>query len=235
LPKGVTNIQITSDTDPDRYIINTDGEAPVIIDKNPLRPEEEEVLSITYYIPYDTSATVTQSIQYPTENTSIYLSRNFDFSLDTEGFTDGGVVPLRGLGDYRKFDRTTPFNPGDVFNFTVSGTRALATQVPVVSGTNTTTTNAGEGSFLEDNSQAVLIIGIVIVLLGFMMLFWDLQKSRMRLALEMSRLKADLPNSQDQLITAIAELDEAFEAGKIPEKDYEQQREALKEQLRRLM
>jgi hypothetical protein len=75
----------------------------------------------------------------------------------------------------------------------------------------------------------ILGIGVLLIIGGGMFLFYDLQNKR--LLLESGQMPPTIVDEED-LIAAIAALDDAFEAGKISEVPYHNRRQALKDALR---
>ena len=75
---------------------------------------------------------------------------------------------------------------------------------------------------------------MLLLLAGGMFLVYDLQKARLQAqtAPRQQEVSSSIPDNQDDIVAAIAELDAAYEAGEIDDDRYEVQREALKAALR---
>jgi hypothetical protein len=69
---------------------------------------------------------------------------------------------------------------------------------------------------------------------GSIYLFYDLQKTRILSQAQGKATGMGMYQSEDELIDAIAELDQEFENGDIEEDDYERQRAKLKDRLVKL-
>jgi hypothetical protein len=89
--------------------------------------------------------------------------------------------------------------------------------------------NDGSIWSLSNNAGLILGLGVLLIIGGGMFLFYDLQRRRMELESEL--LPPTIVDEED-LIAAMAALDEAYEAGKIGEEAYQNRRQALKEALR---
>ena len=234
LPPGAFGIQL--DDTSGRFTVDQSGPVPVLVDSNPLRPGEEDQLIITYLLPYtDNELNFSQALDYPVNRRNVYVARIFDLKFEADGFTGGDVTELRGLGDYNRYSNDTVLPAGESFTFNVSGSERLA---PV---DETDTANDSSGGFLEDNANVLLIIGALMVALGFAYLFVDLQRQRAKVTHALQNVQGASQamgidtKQKDNLLNEIAQLDEAFDKGEIEETYYNRKRAELKDRLRDLM
>ncbi len=120
----------------------------------------------------------------------------------------------------------TPLAAGETLSYRVyrDPEAAAAAQATNVTGSN----DANEsGNFLEDNAMLIIGLGGLLVLAGAVFLWYDLQKSRLKTA-----TAGSAGGNQDGVLSAIARLDERYEAGEIDDATYQERRAALKEALR---
>ena len=83
---------------------------------------------------------------------------------------------------------------------------------------------------MQQNSDLILGIGILLVIAGGMFLLYDIQKTRLMME---AGVQESMPQSRDGLLAEIAALDESYERGEVSQELYGKRREALKEALRR--
>ncbi len=205
-------------------------------DNFPLFPGIDNNLQVQvfYQLTYDGSVVITQAFPYPVENSLLFSNHTLFLEI-----TGNDIVPTDGTTrnetPYDGYIYTGTLEAGDSMTYRVADTADTPdmSSPPVPSTTTTGADDADDGnSILQDNSSLILSIGILMIIAGGMYLLYDLQKTRI-LTEAQSKTHATSQRSKDELIAEIAALDDAFEKGEIDGEDYEDRRDALKEDLRR--
>lgn len=234
LPPGAFGIQVEDTSG--RFQIDESSGSPVLVDYNPLRPGEEDQIIVQYLMNYDDDElNFAQTLDYPVNRLNVYIARIFDLDFEADGFSGGDVTELRGLGEYNRYSNDEVLPAGESFTFNVSGGERLA---PVEEDTITSEDSNG---FLDDNANLLLIIGALMVAVGFAYLFIDLQRQRAKVTQALHSAQGSTTSTQDssqekdRLLDEIAELDEAFDQGEVDENYYNRKRAELKERLRDMM
>ncbi|MCI0709728.1 MAG: SHOCT domain-containing protein [Chloroflexi bacterium] len=221
LPAGAFSISVESQI-PNRFEVDSGN--GVVIDHEGLRPTSSDIYQITYLLPYEnTSIDFSHSPGLRIEEVNVFIARIFDLTFTGDNYEDRGLIPIRGLGDYTGYRLNTPLEAGEALTFSVSGSQPLATQPP--SNTAAPTTTSPEDG--DDNQNILLIVGILLVGLGVIYLVIDIRRGGVS--------RGATNDIKDELLDAIAILDERYENGEIDEIEYEERREKLKERLRKLM
>jgi hypothetical protein len=221
LPAGAFSVSVESQI-PNRFEVDTANNA--VIDHEGLRPASSDIYQVTYLLPYENaSLDFSHSPNLRIEDANVFIARIFDLAFTGENYEDRGTIPIRGLGDYTGYRLNTPLEAGETLNFSVSGDQLRATQAaPNTASPTTTTSDDG-----DDNQNILLIVGVLLVGLGVIYLIVDIRRGGL------SRGAAE--DIKDELLDAIAMLDERYENGEIDEFEYEERREKLKDRLRKLM
>lgn len=221
LPAGAFSISVDSQI-PNRFEVDT--VSPAVIDHEGLRPGTSDIYQITYLLPYENaSIDFSHSPNLTIDEVNVFVARIFDLAFEGENYEDRGLIPIRGLGDYTGYRLNTSLQADETLNFRVSGDQLLATQPP----SNTAAPTATPTDDGDDSQNILLIVGILLVGLGVVYLVIDIRRGGI------SRGAAE--DIKDELLDAIAMLDERYENGEIDEIEYEERRERLKERLRKLM
>lgn len=176
-------------------------------DTLPLRPGPSSMnMLVQYTLPYEDQATFSHSLNYPTESVNLVIP-DVGVSLDeSNGWVSGGTQAMEG-GTITTYGQSS-LPAGSELTFNLEGeARASSASVGNLVTNNTTELLVGIGVAL------VVLIGAAVVI----------RQWRQEPVVELSR---------EELIQAIAELDDEYEAGKIDEAEYERERAALKADLR---
>jgi hypothetical protein len=224
-PNGAVNPQIDSRSSAaDRFVQTIEGDQVIFYDTNPLFPNTIERYTTGFNMPYNGSMQVEQQFAYPVQDAGVYISQTRGLRLESNQLTTITPADLNGL-TYLGFGlASAPLAPGTSLSYRIF-------DGPNVIGLSDETKADDQSSFLRDNTPLILGIGILLVVAGGMFMIYDLQRKRLQPQASMPTLSS----SQEELVAAIARLDDDYAAGKIQEKDYRHQREKLKSRLRRLM
>jgi hypothetical protein len=223
LPAGTLNSAIDAIPNPaGRFLL----EDEIYYDTEPVYPGDAGGIATSFDLSYDGSMEVTQTFPYPVMETAVYVSEPRGLELESEQLVPAQGGTLNNLS-YRGFALSADgLPPGSGLNYRVFDGERTAAAPPV---TTSAPARSDGGSPLQDNAGLILGIGVLLIIGGGMFLFYDLQKRR--LELEIEQLPPTIVDEED-LIAAMAALDEAYEAGKIGDVPYQERRQALKDALR---
>lgn len=98
LPVGAFGIQIIPSSDQPRYEIDVVDNVPTVYDRSPLRPGQVHTISMVYYLPYDSSATLVTAMGYPVIDAAVLLP-NDTVDFDSEQFDTAGQWEGRIIND----------------------------------------------------------------------------------------------------------------------------------------
>ena len=233
LPPGAFGIQVEDTSG--RFQIDESGAVPILVDYNPLRSGEEDQLIVTYLLPYNEDAmTFSQSMDYPANRLNVYVARIFDLKFEGDEFADNDTVELQTLGEYNLYSKDG-LSVDEQLTFNISGSTRLT---PIEE--DAATSDVGD-SFLDKNANLMLIVGALMVALGFAYLFVDLQRQRAKVTEALHNVQGGgqaprIDNqAKDRLLDEIAQLDDAFDKGEVEENYYNRKRAELKDRLRDMM
>ena len=155
-------------------------------------------------MPYGSKFKFEQETLYPVDAANLLVS-DVDVKLSGDGLTYEGQQEFEG-SPFQSFTRQN-LAAGDVLAFEMSGRPgSAAAPAGVVVG--------------ETTNLAVGIGAVALVLLGAGV--WWYRRSQ---------VDADVSMSKEELLQAVAELDDEFEAGNLDEREYEKERRRLKARL----
>ncbi len=173
---------------------------------------------VSYDLPYDAKKLDLQvPMAYPVKSINVLVPEG-GAKLTSPQLTESGTRPTQG---------------GNMVNFVGSDLAAgasLALQLsgaPSASASGTTAPTSQTASPILIVAAALLLVAVAIV--AFV---WLRQR---RQAEGVEEEVQDVEAEQDELLDAIAQLDDDFEAGRIQDKEYRQQRATLKAELQELM
>jgi hypothetical protein len=247
LPVGAFGIQPMQSEGSERYQVELVDNVPVVEDTWPLRPEQVHTITILYYLPYTSSAVLDQAFGYPVMDATV-LVPNDTVEFESEQFTDEGEFRFRvassglrvtELGPDEKinpdkdatliqaYDLLAPLSTDEHLIFTLDGrpTRTVDVMLPTASSSDS-----------NDNTLALVLaaVGAGALLTAGVMMWRQRQTAPPRPTTW--RWKPPAPNAgKDALLRAIADLDDAYEAGDIDADAYNERRAILKERLIPLM
>jgi cytochrome c5 len=253
LPVGAFGIQPMQSETSQRYEVEVVDGVPIVRDTWPLRPGQVHAITVAYYLPYENSAVIDQAFNYPVVDATVLLPNDtVTFSgdqFDVEGewccrVSHGGVRVTELASDEE-------INPDK--DFTLVKAHPLLKPLPAdermifeLVGRPTRTLNVlattPQSSGSDDDNTLPVVLGVVggtmIVLAG--VLWW---RQRGAVPPELAKAKRGagdwrMPGpsaDKNELIQAIASLDDAYAQGKMDEDTYHARRETLMERLIPLM
>lgn len=180
-------------------------------DTFPLRPGPgSAVILASYSLPYDDGATISHPILYPAAEVNLVLPNAGVSLADADQWLDMGQIDMgtTAVSNYRKRDIAA----GSDITLLLEGQ-------PDLTATST-------GSLLRDNQTELLVgLGVALLVVGLTVVF--LRRWRQEPVPSGDQVAYD----RDDLLRAIAELDEAYETGLLEPEEYKRDREELKTEL----
>ncbi len=183
-------------------------------DTVPLRPGQPAMnLLVTYDLPYENGLDFSHPLFYDAARASVIMPDR-GVRLDGPEWLDQGVQQMGDAGTFNSYGR--PAIPaGDSLSFELEG--RLETSAAAA-----TTGNSG----LAGDSTIGLLLGVGVLLLViaggvFTIRSWQTP----------APVAASTSSQREDLLQAIADLDDQFESGKIEETEYEQERDTLMSEL----
>jgi mono/diheme cytochrome c family protein len=218
LPEGAANLGFESGTSSSRF--QPSDETDSFIDRLPIRPGmgSHEII-FSFNLAIDRSLDFTQSMMYPVEAV-VLLAPQGVVELEGEMIQDLGLRQMSGtaLNNYS----AGPISSDDVLKLTVKREK-------------TSPSSSGE----RNNTLGIVLgISLLVLALGATGYWLDRRNQQRRvgpvkspMGLEPSADPVDGRPDRESLLQEIANLDDAYEAGKIEEERYRQKRNDLKDQL----
>ncbi len=207
LPSGFTDLRFFNEMAPENRFLTTDRG---FFDRAPLRPTEGTELIFSFTLPFDRRLEFVQPMTYPVSATVILMPENGP-TVDASGLQDLGLGDIGGIR--RRTYNLGPISAGDSIELRLSG---------------------GSTASLGEGAQVGLVVGAA--LFGLALLAAGIWWYRIRAKDEAQALAVErIPFDRESLLRAIADLDDSFEAGRIPEDEYLRRRQNLKDQIMELM
>jgi hypothetical protein len=207
LPAGFSNLRFFNDMASEgRFQITDRG----FYDRGSLRPVEGTELVFSFNLPFKRRLDFVQPMFYPVSATVILMPENGP-KVEAEGLRDLGVENFGGTR--RQTYNLDPISAGDGLELRLSG---------------------GSAAFGGEATQIGLIIGAALFGAALVIggVWWYRIKGgdgAQEVAVE------EIVSDREDLLRAIADLDDAFEAGSVPEDEYRRRRQSLKQQIMDLM
>lgn len=208
----------------DTVIPTGDGWADTV----PLRPGQSSLsLLARYTLPYDDALTISHPVHYDVRNTNLVLP-DAGVNLSGDGWQEGEPQAMGQAGLFHTFTRTGV--PAEqTISFSLQGEPRLA--AAAAPGANVPLRN--------QTSELLIGAGVLLLALAigaYSVRLWRQNRpvpedSRLLAVDEADEVQPNVTQRRQELLQAIAALDDAYEAGELPATEYEQQREALKEEL----
>ncbi len=189
-----------------RYFLAGDG----FVDTEAVRPgQQTHQILFSFVLPYNgKSLDVALPISYLVQNINVLLP-DMGVQLDSAQLTPGGSRQTQN-GNYWLFNSIESLAAGQVLSFRLTG---------AVKG-------AGSSAPLSTSPWVMAGAAAALAACVGVVLWWQSRRAGQ---------DADAPDDQDELLDAIAALDDEYEAGRIAQEDYERERAALKAELARQM
>jgi hypothetical protein len=175
-------------------------------DRGPLIPSEGSELVLSFMLPYTRQLDFVQPITFPIDATVVLMPENGP-EVEANGLHDLGVVDIGGMRQ-RTYDLGS-ISAGDAIELRLSGR-------PSANGGEVTQVGFIVGASLF--AAALIVAGVWWYRIG-------------RRAKEQALAVGEVSSKRDELLRAIADLDDTFQAGRIPEDEYRYRRQNYKRQI----
>jgi hypothetical protein len=207
LPSGFSDLRFINEMTSERRFLITDRG---FYDRGPLRPVEGTELVFSFTLPFERRLDFAQPMSYPVSATVVLMPENGP-TVEANGLQDLGVGDIGGTR--RQTYNLGPISAGDAIELSLSGgpsaSGGVVTQIGLIIG--------------------AALFGLALIVGG---VWWYRIRARdgaRELAVE------GIPSDREDLLRAIADLDDSFERGRIPEDEYRRRRQTLKAQIMDLM
>lgn len=221
LPDGATDLSFEGGQLGQRFLQTENGFA----DRFGVPPGSgTSQIVVRYFLPYQSGLRLSRSLAYPIDSLSVIVPQ-MGISLAS---TDLAWADSRQIQNERTVDIFTGagIRAGQAFSFELAGQPEL--NVVSVSPEFSTQPAAQPAIASKSLFIGLGLVGLGLVLLGGGVWWWRRERAKPILT-----IPAEAPETE--LIWAIAELDEAYEAGDISEESYTHQRSALRAELNTLL
>lgn len=210
----------------DTVISTEDGWADTV----PLRPGQSSLsLLVRYTLPYDDALNISHPVHYDVRSTNLVLP---DAGVDLSGdnWQEGEPQAMGQAGLFRTFTQSG-IPAGDLISFELQGEARVS---PAAAPGATAPVRDQTGELLI--GAGILLLAIAIG--AYSVRLWrqnqDTPQEPAPVAAEPDepqRREPDTAERRQELLRAIAALDDAYDSGEIAANEYKEQREALKEEL----
>ena len=217
LPPGATELQLQGETEGLDYVLTQQGFAEL----RPLTPGSGIAqLLVSFNLPYTGKLDFAQTMLHPVLAAGVLVPEGL-VTLTSTVLQDEGLQNMQDTA-YR-IHGITNMQAGQVLSFQLSGDPANGVPAPAAATASAATT-ALDPKLV---GIGVGVLGVVVVGIGFW--FYRRQNADGETEEEAEEV------SQDELLQAIADLDDDFETGEVDEPAYKRRRAKLKAQLLELM
>lgn len=212
-PPQAQDVQVDEGANMGRFVQTADGYAdtlPVVPGKSTLQ------VILSYVIPYDSAATLlTTTFLYPTRAVNVFLS---DSGVEMSSPQMILMGPMStGAQAYIGYVGQN-FAKGDTLTLEFKG-------AATTSGTTTTPATGG----MSAAGYFLIAGGLVLLLVGLAVAYSATRRRQPAEAADGEPLPCD--DECEELLAAIADLDDLFESGELDEETYRRRRQALKARL----
>jgi len=247
LPVEATGLEVVPTQHSGSYEESADGNVPLVLDVWPIRPGENRVTVLRFLVPYEDGAVLDMGTGLQLIDASVMVP-NDTVKFESDQFADTGEIRYRSVVNntggieyvelaqgeeykdddptlIRAYDLEDPLTPDQRIIFSLSGKPTRTT----------VETNEEDGA---RDMLPLVLGGIGVLLLGVAGFLWWRQRQAAPIpAAGKPAASAWEPPSggKNELLHAIASLDNDFEAGRMDEATYEERRALLKERLLPLM
>jgi len=209
LPDGATHVQFGDGISEDRASF-TDG---MVIDTSPVQPGGRQVV-LSYFVPYSPpDATISRSLEYPVDMVSVVIH---DVGQQVTSGDLTAADPLSVGGENYINLQASNVPAGKTIAFKLAN---IPASLP-----------SPAGSGLPQNEIVLAVGGLAVVGLGLGVAYPLLRRRRGRGGL-VARPQASETLVWETLVQEIATLDDEYEAGTLPQDEYQRQRNEKKAQL----
>jgi len=212
-PPQAQDVQVDEGATPGRFVQTADGFADTL----PVVPGQSTLqVILSYVIPYDpASTTLSTTFLYPTKAVNVFLSDSGVEMSSEQMMLMGrmGTGPQAYVGYVGQ-------------NFAKGDTLTLEFKGAAKTGAATTAPTGG-----LPTTGYVLIIGGLLLILVALALAYPALRRRQSAEAPAGESAAPCDDECEELLAAIADLDDLFEAGELDEETYRRRRQALKARL----
>jgi len=212
-PPQAQDVQVDEGADTGRFVQTADGFADTL----PVIPGQSTLqVILSYVIPYDpASTTLSTKFLYPTKAVNVFLSDS-GVEMSSERMMLMGTM---GAGAQAYIGYVGQ-------DFTVGDTLVLEFKGAAKTGAATTAPTGG----LSTTGYVLIIGGLVLILVALALAYPALLR-RQPSAVVAEATPVPCDDECEELLAAIADLDDLFEAGELDEETYRRRRQALKARL----
>lgn len=217
LPEGAEDISVENNRD-GRFKPTERGFA----DTAPLRPGERTAeVVVRYTLPYEGALTYSLGTPWPVDHANLLVPSSSGITLAGEGLPAAEIMQMGSNVEVAVFDAGA-LKAGDRLTVRLSGAIS-APPAATQEDADRAATPAGR------SSNAVAPVAILLGVFSLALAGWFSRRTAVDEAVEPAQ-----PEPLDALVTEIALLDEAHEAGQIDEQDHARRRSLLFEQAQQL-
>jgi mono/diheme cytochrome c family protein len=254
MPVGSFGIEPMQTEGSQRYVVAEVNGVPVVSDTWPLRPGQAHSITIAYYLPYKDGAVLDQSFNYPVVDASVLLPNDTvsfkSDQFDSQGVwryrVDHGGVRVTELEPSEQIDpasdftlvksydllKPLPTNERMIFELAGRPTRTIDLMSPTSKSSSTG----------RDNTLPMILgaAGVAVIALAGG-LYWRQRKTVPPPTSGRVPVRQDTwqppgkSADKETLLKAVADLDDAYEAGELDDETYHLRRDLLMERLLPLM
>lgn len=241
LPVGAFGIQPMQSEGSQRYQVQMVGQIPVVQDTWPLRPGQRHTITILYYLPYEDEAVLDQAFGYPVMDASVLLP-NDTVTFESEAFEEEGEFRYRVLSGGLRVEGLNPSEEIDPDDRTLIKAYDLREPLSAderivftLAGRPTRTVNvmnpAAQPADSGMNPLPYLFAGAGLAVLVMAGVMWWRQRGAAPPVPVARWQPPGRDATKEDLLRALAELDDAYAEGAIDDETYAERREVLKERL----
>ncbi|MDH7488427.1 MAG: hypothetical protein QHH80_02830 [Anaerolineae bacterium] len=211
-PPQAQDVQVDEGADTGRFVQTDDGFADTL----PVIPGQSTLqVILSYVIPYDPASTrLTTTFLYPTKAVNVFLSDS-GVEMSSERMIRMGTM---GAGAQAYIGYVGQ-------DFAVGDTLTLEFKGAAKAGTTTAAPAGG----MSTTGYILIAGGLALLLMALALAYPALRRRQPSAAVEPTSAPCD--DECEELLAAIADLDDLFEAGDLDEETYRRRRQALKARL----
>ncbi len=213
LPSGA--IQVTLDASVQGQFVLSQGVPPVVQSPQPVFPDEVRSLLMTYTLPFTDQLVFSQASSYPVQSLVVYMAAQSGYTLTDKTYTPGKPIALKDANNQDVQYNAYTFND------------LLAEGLPVRFTAIQSAKLLSDDAALRRNTLAVVLTLALIIFAAVGAAVWRISR--------VERAVQPVADESGLIIQQIADLDDRYEAGKVPPIEYEAARAQLKAELMRRM
>ena len=216
VPAGASGVASPDGLEGETYAVDEQG----YVDLRPVPPGDSSLqVFFQYQMPYSGQLDFAQRLDYPADVVNLLIG-DTSVGVTGEGVSDLGTQSIQGM-TFQQFQRSN-LAAGDTLAFDVSGT----------AGSSSVTGTAGPAAPLAVTTGNTVNIGIGLFALAALLAgvgYWWYRRRG-----DAAAPRAEKPADREELLDAIAELDDDLAAGKISPEDHRRERAWLMAELQKV-